>query len=58
VPITGAILKEKPVTLYNTMHQNDGKFGASQGCLQRFKIKFGIRLLKIMEKNYPVNRNL
>jgi hypothetical protein len=22
VPITGAILKENPVTLYNTMHQN------------------------------------
>lgn len=45
MPISGNMLKQKALSLSTDL--NIGSFNASSGWLQRFKIRYGIRFLKV-----------
>lgn len=46
-PINGLILKQKAKELHSKLKENNSNFFASDGWLQRFKKRYGIRLLTI-----------
>lgn len=46
-PISGLMLKEKAKELHYNIKENNSDFNASDGWLQNFKKRFGVRLLQI-----------
>lgn len=57
LPITADIIKQKALILHQKMNINI-KFNASQGWLQRFKTRYGIRLLKISGEKLSAQQEL
>lgn len=47
LPISGDILKQKAIQLHERLCSNNETFNASDGWLQKFKVRHGIRLLKM-----------
>ncbi|XP_050322584.1 LOW QUALITY PROTEIN: jerky protein homolog-like [Bactrocera neohumeralis] len=46
-PVSGLMLKEKAKELHSLLKENSTGFNASDGWLQRFKKRYGVRLLKV-----------
>ncbi|XP_037827591.1 jerky protein homolog-like isoform X2 [Lucilia sericata] len=46
-PVSGLMLKEKAKELHSQLKENESGFNASDGWLQRFKKRYGVRLLKV-----------
>lgn len=46
-PVSGLMLKEKAKELHSQLKESEARFNASDGWLQRFKKRYGVRLLKI-----------
>lgn len=47
VNVSGEMIKEKAKLLNSQINENDREFSASEGWLQRFKKRFGIRFFKV-----------
>lgn len=47
MPVSGLMLKAKALEIHDQIKENDRGFNASDGWLQKFKQRFGVRLLKI-----------
>lgn len=46
-PVSALMLKEKAKTLHSKLKEHDGGFHASDGWLQGFKKRYGVRLLQV-----------
>lgn len=46
-PVTGDMLKHKALQLHQNLKKNNETFTASDGWLQKFKVRYGIRFLKM-----------
>lgn len=56
IPVSGEIINQKALNLKSAM--NIRNFNASDGWLQRFKTRYGIRFLKITAESYRLSPSL
>ncbi|GBP05075.1 Jerky protein homolog-like [Eumeta japonica] len=52
------MIKQKAIELHNQMKENNHAFNASDGWLQKFKKRYGIRLLKICGEKLSARHHL
>lgn len=46
-PINGLMIKAKALSLHSQIKENQSSFNASEGWMQRFKTRYGVRFIKI-----------